>query len=84
MSDGSSVLMMVVVYGCIQNAWTSVMVTMFAVSVKLLFVKSTAEFHYYILFFLNTSDKSLASWLLIAVHVQLRDACMGNYYNLVN
>ena len=83
MSDGSSVLMMVVVYGCIQNAWTSVMVTMFAVSMELFLVKSTAEFHYYILF-LNTSDKSLASWLLIAVHVQLRDACMGNYYNLVN
>jgi len=47
---GSSVLMMDVVYRCIQNAWTSVMVTMFAVSVELSFVKSTAKFHFYILF----------------------------------
>ena len=45
-----TLLMMVVVYRCIQNAWTSVMVTIFAVSMELSFVKSTAKFHYYILF----------------------------------
>ena len=48
---GSSVLMMDVVYRCILNAWTSVMVTIFfAVSLELSFVKSTAELIFYILF----------------------------------
>jgi len=47
---GSSVLMMIVAYGCIQNVGTSVIVTMFALSVEPSFVKSTAKFDYYILF----------------------------------